>query len=60
MYSMDLIQKAKNIRKTILQMIVKSKSPHIGSAFSVVDILTYIYFKEIKKGDKVILSKGHA
>lgn len=57
---MDLKEKSINIRKTILEMICKSKSSHIGSAFSVVDVLTYIYFQEFKKWDKLILSKWHA
>jgi transketolase len=57
---MDLIQTSKNIRTTILKMIYKSKSSHIWSAFSLVEIMTYIYIKKIKKWDKLILSKGHA
>lgn len=57
---MDLLQTTKNIRTTILKMITKSKGSHIGSAFSLVEIMTYIYFKQFKEWDKVILSKGHA
>ena len=45
---MDLSQTTKNIRTTILKMICKSKSPHIGSAFSLVEIMTYLYFKQFK------------
>jgi transketolase len=57
---MNLQQSAKNIRTTILKMIYNSKSSHIWSAFSVVDILTYIYFTQFKNWDKLILSKWHA
>ena len=57
---MDLIQTSKNIRTTILKMIYKSKSSHIGSAFSLVEIMSFIYTKYIKKWDKLIFSKWHA
>ena len=60
---------AKNIRKQILEMIYRTKSPHIGSSFSIVEILTALYFKYLKVSPKnpnsknrdiFILSKGHA
>lgn len=57
---MDLIKIAQNIRTTILKMICKSKSSHIGSAFSLVEIMTFIYSKYMKKWDKFIFSKWHA
>jgi len=57
---MDLLQTAKNIRTTVLNMICKSKSSHIWSAFSLVEIMTFIYSKYIKQGDKFIFSKWHA
>ncbi len=41
-------------------MITASKTSHIGSAFSMVDILTSLYFQYLKNDDKVIISKGHA
>lgn len=58
-----------NIRKTILHMIYYSRSSHIGSCLSVVEILYILYFKVLnidpdnpkwKDRDKLILSKGHA
>lgn len=64
-----LKERAKRIRLSILDMITKSKSSHIGSAFSIVEILTALYhycidvdlIKEHKKErDYFILSKGHA
>jgi len=57
---MDLLQTTKNIRTTILKMICKSKSSHIGSAFSLVEIMASIYSKFMKKWDKLIFSKWHA
>lgn len=65
----DLKETAKNIRKQILEMMYKTKSPHIGGCFSCVEILTALYFKVLnvdparktdKERDMFILSKGHA
>lgn len=58
-----------NIRKNIIKMITESKSGHPGGSLSAVEILTYLYFKEMnlnkdnidsKERDYFILSKGHA
>lgn len=57
---MTLEQSAKNIRTTILKMIYNSKSSHIWAAFSIADILTYIYISQFKDWDKLIMSKWHA
>lgn len=57
------------IRYLMLQALRPKESHHIGCAFSIVDILTYLYFKELninpknpkdKNRDIFILSKGHA
>ncbi|MDD4530099.1 MAG: transketolase [Candidatus Gracilibacteria bacterium] len=53
-------KKSNNIRQTIIKMITKSKSSHIGGALSTVDILNSIYSKFFKENDKLILSKGHS
>ncbi|MEM3609793.1 MAG: transketolase [Candidatus Anstonellales archaeon] len=59
----------KEIRSITLDIITNSKSSHIGSAYSVVEILVSLYFyqADINKEnlvntnrDKIILSKGHA
>lgn len=64
-----LILKSIEARKIILEMKYKSKSSHIGSAYSVLDLLIYLYFEKLninennledKFRDKLILSKGHA
>ncbi len=67
---MDKYKKiATEIRKRIVRMHAKSRSSHIGSALSSVDILTVLYFGILKidtknpwakKRDRFILSKGHA
>lgn len=60
----NLILKSIKARKKIIEMKYKSKSSHIGSAFSVLDILIYLYFRKLnllgEKRDRLILSKGHA
>lgn len=50
----------KNIRTNILKITYKAKSSHIGSCLSIVEILTTLYNKVLKKRDRFILSKGHA
>jgi len=57
---------AKDVRIDILRICEKTNTGHVGSAFSVVEILLVLY-SEIVKGrypdhdrDRVILSKGHA
>ena len=60
---------AKKIRKHVVEMTYRSKSSHIGSCFSVSDIIAVLYGKllnidpknpENKDRDHFILSKGHA
>jgi len=58
---------AKKIRKHVLKMTLYSKSSHIGSALSIVEILTVLYFvvmkidlNDLKNSDKFVLSKAHA
>ncbi len=57
------------IRKLMLDALRPKESPHIGCAFSIVDILTYLYFNKLKVNPKnlkdksrdiFLLSKGHA
>lgn len=57
-----------NIRKSILTMKYKSQSSHIGSCYSIVEILYTLFEKKIRKSenhidtfyDKLVLSKAHA
>jgi transketolase len=64
-----LCKKAQEIRLSILDMMLAAKSSHIGSAFSIIEIMTIIYHEFIdvsliknksKNRDYFILSKGHA
>lgn len=65
----NLCQKALNIRKNIIEMIYQAKSGHPGGALSCSDILTALYFSEMRvdvndpkneNRDRLVLSKGHA
>jgi transketolase len=67
--TVELEQKARHIRRLILHMLTTAKSSHLGSAFSIVDVLTVLYHQildveKIKNKDPLrdyfILSKGHA
>jgi len=68
-FMQDLKETARRIRRQVLSMIYNTKSPHIGSCFSCIDILVALYFnilsispetKKDKDRDIFILSKGHA
>lgn len=51
------------VRQTILEMIFKRGSGHIGGSFSIIDYLTFLYNNpelNFIDRDKLILSKGHA
>jgi transketolase len=59
---------AKELRKDILSMIYRTKSPHIGSSFSMVELLIILYYEILrvnpkdplnKNRDRFLLSKGH-
>lgn len=65
----NLQNTALNIRKNILEMIYTASSGHPGGALSCADILTALYFSEMKvdrnnlkdeNRDRFVLSKGHA
>ncbi len=60
---------AKRIRKRTIELIHRTKSPHIGPSLSIVEILTALYFGRLNVSpdepmnpdrDRFILSKGHA
>lgn len=63
---MNTIQLQKNIRKTVLHMVERSREGHVASSFSIAEILIsiYRYLDEIGRGQElpehVILSKGHS
>jgi transketolase len=53
----DYAKIAKEIRLTVLEMLYKAQTSHIGSNFSCVDILTVLYENK-KEEDEIIISKG--
>ena len=64
----DLKQKAKEIRKDIIEEVYNAKSGHPGGSLSIADIMAVLYFYELKideknprweDRDRVVLSKGH-
>lgn len=66
---LNLELRAKQIRRTILEIAYKTKTGHIAPALSIVDILNILYTSVLKinrtsinsqNRDRFILSKGHA
>lgn len=66
--ALQLELKATQMRKQILEMIVAARGTHIASAFSIVDLVVFLYGKVLNinpkdpnniKRDKFVLSKGH-
>lgn len=55
-----LEEKAKELRRKVLILTYERKEGHLGGGFSAIEILIWLYFKQLKKEDKFILSKGHA
>lgn len=60
---------SKKVRKNVLEMVYKAKTSHVGSAFSIVEIIVVLYkfFMDIdpsrvddQNRDRFLLSKGHA
>lgn len=65
----NLKAKAYAMRKNVLDMIYRAKTGHIGGDFSVMEILTALYFKEMNitpenqddpDRDYFVMSKGHS
>jgi transketolase len=65
---MNYSQISKEIRKKVLKMMYESRTAHLGSCLSCVDILTILYFKILsidpknpaaENRDRFLLSKGH-
>lgn len=64
----ELKEKAKNIRKGIIESVYSAQSGHPGGSLSIADVLTVLYFEEMKvnpenpnweERDRLVLSKGH-
>lgn len=63
-----LQKQANTIRKNVVKMVARGGGGHIGSALSIVDVVTVLYFAILKidplkpnwkERDRFILSKGH-
>jgi transketolase len=64
---MKLDSVAREVRKLVIDVACKSRTPHVGSSLSCVDLLVSLYFHELKIGEEswddrdiFILSKAHA
>lgn len=65
----ELKEKAKDLRRNIIEMIYRAKSGHPGGSLSIADIMAVLYWKEMnvdaqnpkaENRDRFVLSKGHA
>ena len=65
----EMQSKAKILRRHIITMIAAANSGHLGGSLSAVEIITALYFKQLRHDprnpdwpdrDRFILSKGHA
>lgn len=63
-----LSKKAKDIRHSVVEMLIEAKSGHLAGALGMADIFSYLYFHALKHDphqpswpyrDRVILSNGH-
>lgn len=64
----ELEEKAKEVRKGIIEAVYSNKSGHPGGSLSIADILTVLYFNQMnideknpkwEERDRLVLSKGH-
>ncbi len=64
----SLAECGKQIRQDVLAMVHRANSSHVGTAFSITDLLSVLFFKVLnldplcpglKERDRFILSKGH-
>ena len=68
MTNQELQRKANELRIDVLNMIYDAKTGHIGGDFSIMEVMTALYFKHLNISpetvkdpdrDRLILSKGH-
>lgn len=64
----ELQEKAKKVRKGIIEAVYSNKSGHPGGSLSIADIMTVMYFNQMnideenpkwEDRDRLVLSKGH-
>lgn len=65
----DTIELARSIRKDVLRMVHRTRASHVGSCFSMADILAVLYGRVMRVKpaqpdehgrDRLIISKGHS
>ena len=65
---LQLKRTANNVRQGIIEAVYNAKCGHPGGSLSIADILTYLYFEEMRvdptnpkaeERDRFVLSKGH-
>ena len=63
-----LEQKAKEIRRTVVEMVYRAQSGHLGGSLSMVELLVALYYRKMRLDphrpdwedrDRFVLSKGH-
>ena len=68
MDNIEIKNKAKEIRKDIIEQVYSANSGHPGGSLSIADIMAVLYFDELnideknprwEDRDRLILSKGH-
>lgn len=69
MQAKDIAAYAQELRREIIKMLACAGSGHPGGSLSIAEIITYLYFKEMRidpanpgwpDRDRFVLSKGHA
>jgi len=69
MMNKELGERANALRRTVLDMVYRAGSGHIGGSLSAAEIMTVLYFHEMRidpanprwqERDRFVLSKGHA
>ncbi len=69
MNNIELLFKARQIRRKCVEIVSVSKASHIGSMLSMTDLLVYLFYEEMNftkqnyrlaSRDRFVLSKGHA
>lgn len=69
MTNQSLEEKSSEIRKKVIEMMVRANQGHPGSVFSMVEIAVFLYYGKVSSlcnpvskndRDKLIISKGHA
>lgn len=47
------------LHKNLIEILYKARAGHIGSSLSCLDIITEVFYNQMHRNDKFVLSKGH-